>query len=578
MKAEEIVRKYLDFFKKKGHAVIPSAPLIPENDPSTLFITAGMHPLVPYLLGQPHPKGKRLVNVQKCLRTTPDIEEVGDSRHNTFFEMLGNWSLGDYFKKESLTWSFEFLTKELGLDARKINVTVFAGDERAPKDEESANVWRSLGIPDNRIFYLKGNENWWGLETGPCGPDSEIFVDTGLPACGKDCNPSCDCGKYIEVWNNVFMQYNKTKDGKYLPLEQRNVDTGMGVQRVTAMVQGKDNVFDTEIFIPYFKILKQPTSNKSARIIVDHTRAATFVLGDEFGVVPGKNDQGYVLRRLIRRAVRHCRLLSINPIVLTKLATQVIDYYKKTYTILLKKKEFILKHLMLEIEQFLKTLDKGLIRFERMIKGKNTLNGVDAFLLYQSFGFPIEMIIEEGKKEGVKVDVKGFEKEKEKHQIASKKGADKRFKGGLADNSEQTTKLHTATHLLLAALRVVLKSDVRQRGSNITPERLRFDFTFDRKVTREELDKVEDLVNDIISKELPVVKEEMTFKEAKEAGAQAEFEAKYGDKVFVYSIGDFSKEVCGGPHVSNTKELGKFRIKKEESIAAGVRRIKAVLE
>jgi alanyl-tRNA synthetase len=577
MKAEEIVKKYLEFFKERGHAVIPSAPLIPKEDPSTLFITAGMHPLVPFLLGQPHPKGRRLANSQKCLRT-PDIEEVGDSRHNTFFEMLGNWSLGDYFKKESLTWSYEFLTKELGIDKNKINVTVFEGDETAPRDEEAASIWRSLGIPDDRIYFLNKKENWWELETGPCGPDSEIFVDTGLPKCGPKCNPSCDCGKYIEVWNNVFMQYNKTKDGKYLPLEQKNVDTGMGLQRVTAMVQGKDNVFDTELFLPYFKIIKQPTSNKSARIIVDHTRAAVFVLGDEFGVVPGKNDQGYVLRRLIRRSVRHCKLLNINPYIIEKISSEVVRMYEQRYSILKKKEEFIRSELKKEVKTFLKTLDKGLTKFEKMIKGKKELSGSDAFLLYQSFGFPIEMTEELADEKKVKVDVKGFKAEFKKHQQLSRKGAEKRFKGGLADASEETTKLHTATHLLGEALRRVLKSDVKQRGSNITPERLRYDFNFDRKLTKEELQKVEDLVNEQIRKGLPVKREKMTFKEAKELGAQAEFEAKYDEEVFVYSAGDFSKEVCGGPHVSNTKELGKFRIKKEKSIAAGVRRIRAILE
>ncbi|MBN1923775.1 MAG: alanine--tRNA ligase [Nanoarchaeota archaeon] len=579
MKAEELIKKYLEFFKKREHTIIRSAPLIPENDPTVLFTTAGMHPLVPYLLGQAHPGGKRLADVQKCIRTG-DIEDVGDNTHSTFFEMLGNWSLGDYFKKESLTWSYEFLTNELKLDKSKLHVTVFAGDNDAPRDEESAKIWKSLGLPGSQIHYLPKEDNWWGPagETGPCGPDSEIFVDTGKTACSKDCKPGCKCARFVEIWNNVFMQYNKTKDGKYEELKQKNIDTGMGVERTTTMMQGKKSVYETELFTPLFKVLEQDSNNISARIIVDHIKAATMMLGDEKGVLPGKSGQGYVLRRLIRRAVRYLEKLNIDKKKISDVSKEVIKMYKERYANLESKKDFIIKQLNKEVDNFYNTLSKGLSKFNQLIKDKCELTGEDAFLLYQSFGFPIEMIIEEAKNNDVGADITGFENELAKHQELSKAGADKLFKGGLADNSEETKKLHTATHLLLEALRRVLKSDVRQRGSNITAERLRFDFKFDRKLEPDELKKVEDLVNEQIKKALPVKKEEMTFEEAKKAGAQAEFEGKYKDKVFVYSIGDFSKEVCGGPHVSNTKELGSFRIKKEESIAAGVRRIKAVLE
>ncbi len=574
-----MISSYLNFFKERGHSVIRSAPLIPEHDPTVLFTTAGMHPLVPYLLGNPHPKGKRLVDVQRCIRTG-DIDDVGDNSHLTFFEMLGNWSLGDYFKKESLTWSFEFLTKVLGIDKEKINVTVFAGDEDVPRDEEAAEIWLSLGIPKERIFFLPKEDNWWGPagETGPCGPDSEIFIDTGRERCGPDCKPGCHCGKYIEIWNNVFMQYNKTKEGKYVPLKQKNIDTGMGVERTVAILNGKDNVYDTPIFSPLFEAIGLPTTNKGARIIVDHIRAATFILGDERGVVPSKNDQGYVLRRLIRRSVRYCKLLNLSVDKLVVLAKKVVAIYGNDYPSLKEKEEFIVEQLNEEIERFMKTLDKGMSHFNKMIKEHKAISGKDAFLLYQSFGFPIEMTVELAKEKGIDVDVDGFKKEYRRHQELSKKGADKRFKGGLADSSVETTKLHTATHLLAEALRRVLSPDIKQKGSNITPERLRFDFNFHRKLTPEEIKQVEDLVNQKIEEGLPVTRKEMTFEEAKRIGAQAEFEEKYGDKVFVYFIGDFSKEVCGGPHVKNTKELGHFRIVKEKGVGAGIRRIKAVLE
>ncbi len=579
MDSRELKKLFLEFFKNKGHVIIPSAPLIPEHDPTVLFTTAGMHPLVPYLMGQPHPKGKRLTSVQKCIRTG-DIDDVGDDTHLTFFEMLGNWSLGDYFKKESLTWSYEFLTKVLGINKDKISVTVFAGDKDVPRDEEAANIWMSLGIPRDRIYFLSKEDNWWGPagETGPCGPDSEIFIDTGKPKCSADCRPGCGCGKFVEVWNNVFMQYNKTRDGRFIPLKQRNIDTGMGVERTIAIINGVNSVYDTPILRELFKVINKPTTNREARIIVDHIRASVFILGDERGVIPSKTDQGYVLRRLIRRAVRYCKLSGINVELINSLALKVIDLYGSDYPSLISKKDFVINELSNEVKRFLRTLDKGLTHFNNIVRGKSVISGSDAFLLYQSFGFPIEMTVELAREKGLSVDVDGFRNEFIKHQQLSKKGAEKRFKGGLADNTIETTRLHTATHLLAEALRRVLDSNIKQKGSNITPERLRFDFNFPRKLTKEELKRVEDLVNAQIKKGLPVIKKEMTFKQAKSIGAQAEFEQKYGDKVFVYFIDDFSKEVCGGPHVSNTRELGHFRIIKEKGIGAGIRRIKAILE
>ncbi len=578
--AKELKSKFLEFFRERGHAIIPSAPLIPEHDPTTLFISAGMHPLKPFLLGQPHPQGKRLADVQRCLRTG-DIEDVGDDTHLTFFEMIGNWSLGDYFKKEAITWSYEFLTKVLGYDPGKIHVTVFAGDKDAPRDDEAANTWLSLGIPKSRIYFLPKEDNWWHSgETGPCGPDTEIFIDSGKPKCGKDCRPGCGCGKYFEIWNNVFMEYNRTKDGKYEKLAQKNVDTGMGVERTIATINGKKSVYDTELFIPLIKLVKESAKKhdeKSIRIIVDHIRAATFILGDERGVAPSNVDQGYVLRRLIRRAIRHARLLGIEKGLLKKLAIEVIKMYSDDYPILARKQGFVLQELEREENKFLNTLDRGLRMFEKLSRNKKELSGKDAFLLYQSYGFPIEMTVELASEKGLKVDVSGFNEEYRKHQELSRASAQKKFVGGLADTSEASIKLHTATHLLNEALRRVVSKDIKQRGSNITPERLRFDFNFHRKLTKEELKKVEDLVNEQIKKGLPVRREVMTFEQAKALGAQAEFEAKYGDKVSVYFIGDFSKEICAGPHVKNTKELGTFKIIKEESVAAGVRRIRAVL-
>jgi alanyl-tRNA synthetase len=586
--SDNLKKVYIEFFKQKGHKVIPNVSLIPENDPTVLFTSAGMHPLVPFLLGQSHPLGKRLTNVQKCFRTS-DIEEVGDDSHLTFIEMLGNWSLGDYWKEDAIKWSLEFLTdkKWLGLDKDSIFVTVFAGDEDAPKDEESAKIWKSLGIPEERIFYLPKKENWWGPagNTGPCGPDTEMFYDTGKKSCGKDCRPGCSCGKYFEIWNDVFMEYNKTAEGKYELLDQKNVDTGMGVERTVAVLQGKNSVYEIEEFKPIVEMVKKiakidPTNEKqelSIRIIADHSRAATFILAEK--IVPKNVEQGYILRRLIRRSIRHGKILGIEKEFLTELAKVVIDVHKKNYPYLEDNKKFILDELKKEELKFRNALAKGLRKFDQIAKDKKEINGKIAFTLYQSFGFPKEMIIELAEERGITVDENGFEKEFKKHQKLSRVGAEKKFGSGLADTSEQTVKLHTATHLLNEALRRVLKKrDIIQRGSNITPKRLRFDFNFDRKLTDKEIKGIENLVNEQIKKALPVKRIETTPEEAKRMGAQAVFKQKYGERVFVYSVGDFSLEICSGPHVKNIKELGKFKIVKEEGISSGVRRIKAILE
>ena len=583
----KLKKMYLEFFQKNGHKVIANASLVPENDPTALFISAGMHPLVPYLLGQPHPSGTKLVNVQKCLRTS-DVAEVGDSFHLSFFEMLGNWSLGDYFKAESIPWSYEFLTSEewLNIDKEKISVTVFAGDEDAPRDEESASIWRSLGMPEDRIYYLPKVDNWWGPAgaTGPCGPDTEIFYDTGIEPCGAECKPGCGCGKYNEIWNNVFMEYNKTHDGRYELLEQKNVDTGMGVERTISVLQGKKNVYETEIFAPLIERIKElaeieeiaEENEKSVRVMMDHSRAATFLLAD--GVVPRNIEQGYVLRRIIRGAIRHGRLMGIEREFLTDLSPAVIGMYEADNPHLRKNEEFILDELRKESNKFNNTLVKGLRRFNRIADKKKEIDAKDAFLLYQSFGFPIEITAEIGEENGIPVDVAGFDEEMKKHQKVSSASADKKFGSGLADSQKETVKLHTATHLLNEALRVVLSKDIVQRGSNITHERLRFDFNFDRKMTDEEKRAVEDVINEKIRQAIPITHIETSLEEAKKIATQAVFGDRYGDKVTVYSIGDFSSEICSGPHVENTSELGHFRIVKEQSISAGVRRIRAVLE
>jgi alanyl-tRNA synthetase len=597
MTADQLRQKYLAFFASKGHAVISGASLVPENDPTVLFTTAGMHPLVPFLLGEPHPAGRRLTDVQKCVRTG-DIEAVGDTCHLTFFEMLGNWSLGDYFKQEAIAWSYEFLTAPqwLGFDPARLSVTVFQGEGDVPKDEEAIAAWRALGIPAERIHALPKADNWWGPagQTGPCGPDTEMFVDTGRPACSPACRPGCHCGKYIEIWNDVFMQYNKTADGRYEPLKQHNVDTGMGVERTICMLQGRASVFETELFAPLMaKIAELATGAATAadlaavqraqRIVADHLRTATFILGDpKGGVKPGNLGANYVLRRLIRRAVRYAKLLGIGPGFARTLAEVVVANYRHVYPELQEKSEVIFAELAAEEERFEKTLAAGQKEFDKVSgalkqHGQAQLSGRTAFKLYDTYGFPLEMTEELAAEQGLTVDRAGFDEAFKKHQELSKQG-DKTFKGGLADAGEITTRLHTATHLLHKALQTVLGPHALQKGSNITPERLRFDFTHPEKMTPEQIAAVEKIVNEQIARNLPITLETMTIEEAKARGATALFAAKYGEQVKVYSAGDFSREVCGGPHVARTGELGRFKIQKEESSSAGVRRIRAVLE
>jgi alanyl-tRNA synthetase len=591
----ELKRRYLAFFRGKGHAEISGKSLIPENDPTVLFTTAGMHPLVPYILGEPHPAGRRLTDVQRCIRTG-DIEEVGDRHHLTFFEMLGNWSLGDYFKQEAISFSYEFLTSPewLGFDPGLLSVTVFAGDAEVPADEEAAAAWRSLGIPPERIYFLGREDNWWGPagQTGPCGPDTEMFIDTGSPPCSPGCRPGCKCGKYFEIWNDVFMQYNKTAEGRYLNLAQKTVDTGMGVERTCAMLQGRQTVFETEMFQPILDAMQSAsgarygqdaTADRSIRIIADHIRSAVFILGDENGVKPSNLGRGYILRRLIRRSIRHARKLAAGPGFLAAPAQAAIEIGRQSYPQLERHRELILAELALEENRFLATLQKGEREFEKLLPGltrnpKPVVPGEVAFRLYDTYGFPIELTQELAAERGLGVDLHGFQEAFEKHQEKSKSGAEKAFKGGLADNSELTRRLHTATHLLHQSLRQVLGPHVQQKGSNITPERLRFDFSHPKPMTEEELRRVESIVNEQIRRDLPVSFQTMTLEQARTSGAIALFGEKYEELVKVYTIGDFSKEVCGGPHVEHTGELGRFVIQKEQSSSAGVRRIRAVLE
>lgn len=580
MKAIEIRNKYLEFFKRHGHAVIPSAPLIPENDPSVLFTTAGMQPLVPYLLGEKHPEGTRLTDYQKCVRTN-DIDEVGDNRHLTYFEMLGNWSLGDYFKEESIAMSFEFLTKELGIPVEKLSVTCFEGDEDCPRDEIASNAWKKAGILENHIYYYGKDDNWWiAGEEGPCGPDTEMFYDTGKPACSDDCQPSCDCGKYVEIWNNVFMEYFKDKNG-YSKLKQKNVDTGLGLERMTMLLQGKETPFDTELFAPIMKKLEELQkidSIESRRIVAEHLRSSMMIVSD--GGRPSNLDRGYVLRRLIRRMIRHMNKLQIN---LDKLSTLIdinVDNLKEMYPDLAKNKEIIKSVILEEKEKFVKTLVNGEREFQKEInklKDTKKLSGKVVFKLYDTYGFPPEVTKELAKESGYEIDMKEFEELFKAHQEKSRAGSEQKFKGGLAEQNEITIAYHTATHLLNAALKQVIGENAHQRGSNITVDRMRFDFNCDHKMTDEEKRKTEDLVNKWIQEGLPVTKEEMKKEDAIKSGAECMFIEKYPDIVTVYTIGDVSKELCGGPHVNNTKELGKFKIKKEESSSSGVRRIKAVL-
>ena len=644
--ANELRSLFLKFFESKGHKIIPSASVIPENDPTVLFTTAGMHPLVPYLMGEKHPMGTRLTDVQKCIRTG-DIDDVGDPSHLTFFEMLGNWSLGDYFKEEMIPWSWEFLTSKdwLGIDPERLAFTVFEGDEDCPRDEEAANLWRAQGVKDDHLFYLPKKHNWWGPAgiTGPCGPDTEMFIIKDQPACGPDCSPACSCGRYLEIWNDVFMQYEKQADGTFIPLKQKNVDTGMGLERTFCVLMGANTVYETEIFASIIGKIEEMSGKKygesdevtkAIRIISDHMRTSTFIIGDDRGVTPSNVDQGYVLRRLIRRAVRHGMKLGMPEGFTCEIANVIINQYKENYPELERNGAHILEQLKLEEERFQRTLKKGQAEFEKvynnmnrkktafealkankadadavaaalkqlppspenkpviekvkdgsitdaeidaLLTGCTKIDGRSAFKLYDTFGFPIEITMEMAEEKGIGVDVEGFEERFKKHQETSHAGAEQRFKGGLADNSEETAKLHTATHLLHAALRKVLGNEVAQKGSNITAERLRFDFSFGRKMTEEEKAEVERLVNSYIQGAAPIICEEMTVAEAKEKGAIGLFESKYGERVKVYTMGEYSMEICGGPHASNTADLKSFKIKKEEASSAGVRRIKAVI-
>ena len=599
--ADELRNLYLSFFESKGHKIIPGASVIPENDPTVLFTTAGMHPLVPYLMGaMEHPAGTRLTDVQKCVRTG-DIDEVGDAAHLTFFEMLGNWSLNDYFKREAISWSFEFLTTKLGFKPEQLNVTVFRGEGKEgeegyiPADEEAVEIWKSLGLPDERIFRLPREDNWWGPAgtTGPCGPDTEMFIDTGKEKCGPECRPGCHCGKYIEIWNDVFMQYNKNEEGKFLPLGRHNVDTGMGVERTICMMSGAPTVYDTEIFAPIMKAIDEMSNVpagmdpadvlKARRVIADHMRTATFILCDpKGGVKPGNVGANYVLRRLIRRAVRFARQLGIAEGFTVKMAEVVCEKYKHVYPELAENLETCRNDLAQEEKRFNATLDKGEAMYNKVAEqlkahGQSQISGKTAFKLSDTFGFPIELTLEMAAKDGLTVDKAGFDEANLKHQELSRTTSAGSFKAGLQDNSEVVTRMHTATHLLHAALHQVLGPTANQKGSNITAERLRFDFAWPQKLTDEQKAAVEKLVNEWIQQGIEVTKKMTTVEEAKAEGAMALFGAKYGDQVSLYSIGDVSKEICCGPHVQNTKELGSFKIKKEEASSAGVRRIKAVI-
>ncbi|MEK6914935.1 MAG: alanine--tRNA ligase [Nanoarchaeota archaeon] len=583
---KELIKKYIDFFKSKGHKEIPNSPLIPVNDPTVLFTTAGMHPLVPYLSGQKHPLGKRLVNVQKCIRTD-DIEEVGDTTHHTFFEMLGNWSLGDYFKKEAIEYSFEFLTKILKIPIEKLAISCFKGDDDADKDEESYKVWISLGISKERIAFLPKDNNWWGPagNTGPCGPDTEMFYYVGkkIP---KAFNPEDKA--WVEIWNDVFMQYQKTQECKFPPLKQKNVDTGMGVERTLAVLNNLDDNYLTEVWQPIIKEIERISKKeyqehkKEMRIIADHIKASTFIIAD--GILPSNTGQGYILRRLIRRAIRYGKLLDIE-INFTKEVVEPIFEIYKDYSELNKNKHLIITKLEEEENKFRKTIERGIRQFEKLANEQRNISGKEAFLLFQSFGFPIEMTEEMAKEKSIKVDKKSFQEEYHKHQELSRTTSSGTFKSGLADHSEKTTRLHTTTHLLNEALSRVLGDEVAQRGSNITPERTRFDFTFGRKLTDEEIEKIEKVVNNVVKKGLEVKREEIPYKEAISTGAKGEFGHKYPEIVSVYTAidkeektGYFSREICTGPHVKNTKEIGKIRIIEQSSVSAGVRRIKATIE
>ena len=589
--SSELRSMFLKFFKDHGHAVISSASVIPENDPTVLFTTAGMHPLVPYLMGAKHPAGNRLTDVKKCVRTG-DIDDVGDFSHLTFFEMLGNWSLGDYFKEQMIPWSWEFLTSPeyLGLPKDRLAFSVFAGDADCPRDEESAELWRKCGVADDHIFFLPKENNWWGPAgiTGPCGPDTEMFIITDKEPCGPDCSPACSCGRYLEIWNDVFMQYNKKADGTFEPLAQKNVDTGMGLERTICVLNGKKSVYETDLFADILQKISELSgkqygsdeeTTRAFRIIADHMRTSTFIMGDDRGVSPSNVDQGYVLRRLIRRAVRYGMGIGMPEGFTGEVAKVIIEQYKDVYPELKRNEAFVLEQLSLEESRFARTLKQGNREFEKLVEKvqDGQIDGVSAFHLYDTYGFPVEMTQELARERGLTVDMDGFHECFRKHQATSQAGAEQRFKGGLADHSEQSARLHTATHLMHAALRKVLGPEVAQKGSNITAERLRFDFSFGRKMTKEELAEVERLVNEAIESHTPITCEEMTVAQAKEQGAIGLFESKYGEQVKVYTMGPYSKEICGGPHAQNTGDLVSFKIKKEESSSAGVRRIKAVI-
>ena len=604
--SEALREMYLEFFEKRGHKIIPSASLIPENDPTVLFTTAGMHPLVPYLLGEKHPAGNRLTDVQKCVRTG-DIDDVGDERHCTFFEMLGNWSLGDYFKKEMIPWSYEFLTGEEGLHipSDQIAVTVFGGDETLPKDDEAAKIWEEAGIKKENIYFMPRENNWWGPAglTGPCGTDTEMFV-IRKKKCSPSCNPDCSCGAFLEIWNDVFMRFNKQADGSFTELTQKNVDTGMGLERALCVLNGKSSVYETDLFEDATKKIAELTGKnygdseeitRSFRVLLDHTRTATFMLGDEKGIVPSNTDQGYILRRIIRRAVRFGRKIDLPENSLSKISEAFVEKYKNVYPELEMNKQKIFDELDKEEAKFLKTLQQGLKEFEKCINSlerknafmsqkdpnyipETVIGGKQTFHLYDTYGFPAEITAEMAKERGFGVDMAGYEAAFKEHQDKSKAGSEGKFACGLADHKETTTRLHTATHLLHAALKKVLSDTVNQKGSNITEERLRFDFNFERPMTKEEIAEVERLVNEVIKQDLPVEMKEISLEEAKEAGFTGLFESKYGERVKTYSIGDFSREICGGPHAERTGELGVFKIAKEQSSAAGIRRIKAVLQ
>ncbi|MBQ8536533.1 MAG: alanine--tRNA ligase [Clostridia bacterium] len=650
MTASEIRSLFLKFMESKGHTVIPSASVIPQGNTNVLFTIAGMHPLIPYLMGQPHPQGTRITDVQKCVRTN-DIESVGDASHLTFFEMLGNWSLGDYFKEEAIAWSWEFLTSPewLGIDKDRLAFSVFAGDENAPRDDEAAQCWRKCGVEEDHLFYLPAENNWWSTGgPGPCGPDTEMFyINTAKEPCGPDCSPACDCGRYLEIWNDVFMQYNLKEDGTYEPLAKKNVDTGMGLERTAGVLMGKKSVYETDLFSGILEKIgelsgktygEDEETTRSMRIIADHLRTSVMILGDDHGVTPSNTDQGYILRRLIRRAVRHGMKIGLQEGAISQIVKVITKQYEEVYPEIKAHETFITEQLQLEESRFQRTLRTGEKEFDKVynnmmnlkallesilnaedkialaqenaktkklrpspdlmpiieaanagdeaklveavnvrLSGLNVLDGRSAFKLYDTYGFPIEMTIEMAEEKGLTVDEADFAERFKKHQETSHAGAEQKFKGGLAERTEQTAKLHTATHLLHAALRKVLGDEVAQKGSNITEERLRFDFSFGRKMTKEEVEEVQKLVNEAIAAKAPITMEEMSVEAAKAQGAIGLFEAKYGEVVKVYTMGQYSKEICGGPHASNTGDLGSFKIQKEESSSAGVRRIKAII-